>query len=154
MLVTLSLHKGTVYIPTAYRVHGEYISYQHAPIAVVPAMDARGLRHAILTSIDRGNPEVSVDRYRDLLRTKTGSMLDATGCKSPYALDREITGSWNISERDGIYRIAVYRPMSGHGWTEDVKEEVQFPPDTPVEAVIARTVGMIQTRQRQQQQSP
>lgn len=76
-------------------------------------------------------------------------MLAATGARSWYALDREMTGSWSLVEKDGLYQIRVDQPMETHGWHEDESKRVRFPAGTAVEDVIDRLIAMSQECARQ-----
>jgi hypothetical protein len=115
----------------------------------VPAEQTERLKQVILTAINRGNPPISLDKFRSLSGSKNSALLKATGAHSWYALDRQTTGLWGIAERNGLYKIRVKQPMETHGWHEDPEKAVHFPAGTPIEDVITRAVAMIQERARE-----
>jgi hypothetical protein len=118
-------------------------------VEAVPVTQTEALRRAILGSVTRGNPEVSLEDYKVLSRTREGSVLEATGCKSDYKLDRELGGYWGISDRGGVYSISVDRPYPKYGWHQDKEKAVRFPPGTLIDDVVARLIAMIQQRQQE-----
>jgi hypothetical protein len=149
MNVSFSLYRGIVYIPTCYLMKKGPIYMHRAPIETVPVTQTETLRQAILASVARGNPEVSLEDYKILSETRKGSVLEATGCKTDYKLDREWSGHWGISDRGGAYSIAVGRPYPKYGWHDDSEKAVHFPPGTPIEDVVARLIAIIQERQQE-----
>jgi hypothetical protein len=149
MHISVSLYKSIVYVPTCYLMKKGPIYMHRAPIEAVPVLESEALRQAILASVTRGNPEVSLDDYKILSRSREGSVLEATGCKSDYKLDRELSGYWGISDRGGSYSISVDRPYPKYGWYQDKEKTVHFPLDTSVGEVIARLIAMIQKRQEE-----
>jgi hypothetical protein len=148
MDISLRLYKGIVHIPTSYRVEHDGF-FVNAPLESVPVEQTQGLRQAILTTIERGNPPISRDRARTLLHSKDDPLLKAAGARSWYVLDRQTKGLWSIVGKDGIYQIRVDEPMQPRGWHEDKTKRVEFPPGTPVDQVIERLVAMIQECARQ-----
>jgi hypothetical protein len=149
MDISLRLYKGIVHIPTSYRVEHDGFFVNNAPLESVPVEQTQGLRQAILTTIERGNPPISRDRARTLLHSKDDPLLKAAGARSWYVLDRQTKGLWSIVGKDGIYQIRVDEPMQPRGWHEDKTKRVEFPPGTPVDQVIERLVAMIQECARQ-----
>jgi hypothetical protein len=146
MRVSPLLHKGVVHIPTSCRVGAGGFFYENNPVESVPVEQTERLRQAIMITIDRGNPPISRAEVNAFSNSKNPPMLVATGTRSWDALDRQITGSWSITDRTGVYQIRVDQPMEPGGWHEDKTKRVQFPPGTPVEEVITRLIAMIQER--------
>src|ERR1700739_3303619 len=107
MHVSLRLYKGIVHIPTSNRVGVDGFYVTDAPLETVPVEQTGKLRQAIVTAIGRGNPTISRDEARALIHCKDPPTLRATGASSWYVLDRETTGLWNITDRNGVYQIRV-----------------------------------------------
>lgn len=149
MHVSLRLYKDVVYIPTSCRVGQQGFWVANAPLEAVPVEQTSRLRSAILTTIERGNPVISRDQARVLIHRKNDPWPEAMGAKSWPELDRDTTGLWNITDRNGVYQIRVDQPMLPRGWHEDKSKRVEFPPGTPVEEVIDRLIAMIQERAQQ-----
>jgi hypothetical protein len=148
MHISLRLYNGVVHIPTSRRISpGFYVA--DAPLVSVSVEKTEKLRQAIVTAIGRGNPTISRDEARALIHRKDPPTLRATGASSWSVLDRETTGLWNITDRNGLYQIRVDQPMQPRGWHEDKTKKVEFPPGTPVEDVIDRLIAMIQERAQQ-----
>jgi hypothetical protein len=145
MDISLRLYQGIVYIPTGHRVEGRGFHVTKAPVDSVPVGQTEKLRVAILAALARGNPPISLDQARATLSdSRNSAVLKATHARSWYVLDRQTKGLWGIIEKNGLYEIRVDRPMETHGWHEDKSKRIQFPPGTPVEAVIDRLIAMIQ----------
>lgn len=144
MTVSPLLHKGVVHVPTSYIVERDGFYVHDTPLESVPVEQTEALRQAILAAIERGNPPISRDQARAVVHSKDDPLLRATGMRSWYALDRQMKGSWNLVERDGLYEIRVDQPMKTHGWHEDKSKRIQFPRGTAVEDVIDRLIAMIQ----------
>ena len=70
MHVSLRLHNAVVHIPTSYRVQGHGFWVEDAPLESVPVGQTHKLRHAIKRTIGRGNPSISGDQARSLIRSK------------------------------------------------------------------------------------
>lgn len=147
MNISLRLYKGIVYIPTSHDV-GSFF-FEGDPVGSVPVEQTWGLRQAILTAIEHGNPLISRDQARVFIHSKDSPLLKATGARSWYILDRGTTGLWSMTDRNGVFQIRVNQPMEPRGWHEDKAGRVEFPPGTPVEDVIGRLIAMIQERARQ-----
>ena len=144
MHISVRLHKGIVFIPTAYRVTRDGFFVTDAPLESVPVEQTERLRQAVLSAIERGNPPISRDEARVRLNSKDDPLLQATGAQSWFALDRQTKGIWNLIEKNGIYEIRVGQPMETHGWHDDKSKRFRFPPGTPVDDVIDRLIAMIQ----------
>jgi hypothetical protein len=149
MIVSPLLHKGVVHIPTTYKIASEGFFCEHAPLTSVPVEQTETLRQAVLDAIERGNPLMNRDEFGTLSRSRAAPMLAATGARSWNALDRQMQGSWSVTDRNGVYEIRVDQPMQPRGWHEDKTKRVEFPPGTPVDDVITRLIAMIQERARQ-----
>jgi hypothetical protein len=147
MNVSLRLYNEIVYIPTSHDV-GSFF-FEGDPVSSVPVERTEQLRQAIMTAIGRGNPQITRDEARILIHRKDPPALKITGAKSWHALDRDTTGLWNITDRNGVYEIRVDEPMEPRGWHEDKTRRVSFPAATPLEEVIDRLIAMIQERARQ-----
>ena len=146
MHISLRLYKGIVHIPTSYFT-GFFVTDR--PLESVSVEQTDSLRNAILAAIARGNPPISRDQAEALLSSKDDPLLQATGARSWYVLDRQTMGLWSLDEKDGIYQIRVDEPMQPRGWHEDKTKRVEFLPGTPVEEVIDRLIAMIQECARQ-----
>lgn len=149
MHVSLRLYNGVVHIPTSRRVEPHGFWVEDAPFESVPVERAQELRRAILMGIERGNPSISADHARALIHSKSPPLLKATGARSWHVLDRDTTGLWSVTDRNGVYEIRVDEPMEPRGWHEDKSRRVTFPPGTPIEDVIDRLIAMIQERAQQ-----
>jgi hypothetical protein len=149
MRVSPLLHKGVVHIPTSYRVGRGGFYYEHTPLESIPVEQTGRLRQAIMTAIERGNPPISRAEVRALSNGKNSPMLAATGARSWDTLDRQMIGSWSITDRNGVYEIRVDQPMEPRGWHEEKAKRVEFPPGTSIEDVIERLIAMIQERAQQ-----
>lgn len=149
MPVSPLLHKGVVHIPTSYLVERDGFYVHDTPLESVPVEQTEAMRQAILATIKRGNLRISRDQARAAIHSKDDPLLRATGARSWYALDREMTGSWSLVEKDGLYQIRVDQPMETHGWHEDESKRVRFPAGTAIEEVIERLIAMIQEYARQ-----
>ena len=150
MDISVLLRDGVVYIPTSYRVDRKGFFFENAPIESVSANRTSKLREAIVTTIQRGNPSISLDQYKSLSGSKHSVLLEATGTRSWDVLDRQINGLWSVAEIDGQYVIRVKQPMQPRGWHEDKTKRVEFPSGTPVEEVIDCLIAMIQECARQE----
>jgi hypothetical protein len=148
MNISICLHKGTIYIPTSYRVIRDGYHFQHSPIEVAPVGQIQHLKRAIQIGAARGNPPISGEEVRRLRAAKKGTVLGAAGARSWKKFDREITGLLSMAEEDGLYKIRVKKPMESHGWHEDKEKARNFPAGTDVEEVIDRLVDLIQERAR------
>jgi len=149
MDISLLLHNGVVHIPTSYLVERKGFFFENSPLGSVPVEQTERLRQAILTAMGRGNPPISLSKFKSLSGSKNSVLLRATGARSWYDLDRQIKGLWSMAEKDGVYKIRVKQPMETHGWHEDKTKRVEFPPGTPVDEVIERLIAMIQECARQ-----
>jgi hypothetical protein len=144
MNVSLRLYKAVVHIPTSCRVPGHGFWVEDVPFESVPVERSQELRQAILTTIERGNPSISLERVSALRDNKDNPRLKAMGVKSWHVLDRGTTGLWSITDRNGTYEIRVNQPMKPRGWHEDKTKRVDFPVGTPIDEVITRLIAMIQ----------
>ena len=149
MIVSPLLYKGTVHIPTSYIVERGGPFFEGTPLESVAVEQTERLRLAILSATDRGNAPITRAEVTAIRATNIPPMLAATGARSWHDLDRQMKGSWNLIEKDGLYQIRVDEPMEPRGWQEDKTRRVEFPPGTPVEDVIDRLIAMIQERARQ-----
>jgi hypothetical protein len=147
MNISLRLHNGIVHIPTSHDV-GSFF-YEGNPIASVPVEQTKELRQAIVTAIGYGNPLMSRDQARALIHSKNPPLLKVTGARSWHVLDRDTTGLWSLTDRNGVYEIRVDEPMEPRGWHEDKAKRLSFPAGTQVEKVIDRLIAMIQDRAQQ-----
>lgn len=143
MDISLRLYNGVVYIPTSY-LNGFFV--EGAPIETEPVEQSRELRQAILTAMARGNPPISRDEANSRVGQKDHPLLQATGARSWYTLDRQTKGLWSLAGKAGLYQIRVKQPMQPRGWHEDKSKRVEFPPGTPVEDVVDHLIAMIQER--------
>jgi hypothetical protein len=144
MDISLRLYKGVVQVPTSYIVVRDGFFVTDTPLESVPVKQTERLRQAIQAAIERGNPSISRDEARVRLHRKDDPLLQATGARSWFALDRETKGLWGLIEKDGLYQIRVSQPMKTHGWHEDETKRVLFPPGTAIEDVIDRLIMMMQ----------
>ena len=109
------------------------ISGQPLPGRLIAAL---GLVTPWLAALERGNPPISRDEARVRLHSKDDPLLQATGARSWFALDRQTTGIWGLSEENGVHEISVGRPLETHGWGQDESKRIQFLPGTAVDDVI------------------
>jgi hypothetical protein len=100
---------------------------------------------ALKATIARGNPPVpQPQRPQDW---PPPVVLKYAGLKSWSEFERG-RHVWDINESDGIFQIAgnIREP---HGWVEDRKQTVNFPPGTAIDSVIDRMVAILQDAARQ-----
>jgi hypothetical protein len=143
MNCVISLRSGIVYMPTMGKMgKGFYRGVE--PVAVAPAKNTEALRQALKASIARGNPVVpQPQRQQDW---PPPVVLKYAGVKSWSAFERGLQ-VWDINESDGIFQIAG-NVRGPHGWVEDPKQTITFPPGTSVDDVIDRMIAILQEAAR------
>jgi hypothetical protein len=134
---------GLVYVPTTgVTKHGLYRVIE--PVSVVPASDRDGLSRALAETLARGNPEVPALKPSDY---PPPVLPKYAGVKNWNSFSRNAS-LWGVTEHDGIYKILGYQRHAGGGWLQDKKQELAFPADTSVEAVIDRMITILQGARR------
>jgi hypothetical protein len=133
------LKKGIVYLPTTVSQGiARYMDME--PVATVPVTDTERLRQTIRDTIPKENPFVapSIETAR-----KKPVLLKYTGDKSWSAFMRGAS-FWSIYEKDGKYQIEPHRVHRGGYWEEDAEQTIKFPPETSIDEVIDRMIGILQ----------
>ena len=114
------------------------------PVAVAPAKNTEALRQALKATIARGNPVVPQPQGQQDWPPPV--VLKYAGVKSWSAFERGLQ-VWDINESDGIFQIAG-NVRGPHGWVEDPKQTITFPPGTSVDDVIDRMIAILQEAAR------
>jgi hypothetical protein len=133
------LRNGIVYIPTMGKMDkGFYRGIE--PVAVVPAGNSESLQQALRMMVDRGNPTVPM-----LKRSKWPPpvLLRYAGVKSWSVFERGMQ-VWDFREKSGAYEISGNLKRPNGMWNADPDRTIQFPPGTPVDAVIDRMIRILQ----------
>jgi hypothetical protein len=142
MLCHIYLRNGAVYVPTVVRLEsGAYMNVE--PVAVVPAMNIKGLRRAFLNATAKENkvvPKPSKGAWPAPVLPK------CAGVKTWRDFARGAS-AWNITETSGKYRIVGHRMHEKEYWVEDADQRLDFPPNTSVDAVIVRMIEILQEAQ-------
>ena len=138
MLFQTYLRHGIVYLPTTAK-RGTSVYTAIDPVAVVPAADTEGLRHAFFDTISRENVVVP------LLKGKRPPpvVLKYAGVKTWSAFARDAS-TWNIRENEGTYQIVGYRLHPKGYWVEDHDQTIKFSAGTTVGDVIDRMIAIMQ----------
>jgi hypothetical protein len=131
MYCNVLLRNGTVYLPTMGKM-GEGFYRGVEPVAVVAAQNAAALREALITTIRRGNPNVSTLKRRDWLPPV---VLKYTGVKSWKVFEQNLR-LWDIEEKDGIIRIVGNFKKNDGTWAEDSGQTLSFQPNTVLDEVV------------------
>jgi hypothetical protein len=144
MLYNCYLRNSIVYVPTVGKRGGVYNDIE--PVAVVPAANTDGLRHAFLNAIARKNVDLP------LIKGKWAPpvILKYAGVKAWSAFARG-TLTWNIDETDGAYRIVGHRVHPDGYWVRDSDQIVRFLPGTAVTDVVDRMIAILQDAARRPQ---
>jgi len=143
MNCVISLRSGIVYMPTMGKMgKGFYRGVE--PVAVAPAKNTEALRQALKATIARGNPVVPQPQGQQDWPPPV--VLTYAGVKSWSAFERGLQ-VWDINESDGIFQIAG-NVRGPHGWVEDPKQTITFPPGTSVDDVIDRMIAILQEAAR------
>lgn len=144
MVYSIYLKNGTVYLPAM--VNQGIARYMEVePVAVVPVADTVGLRRALHDTVSKQNQFVAplIEDAR-----KPAVVLKYTGDKSWPAFMRG-TSPWEISEKDGKFRIAGHRVHRKGYWEPDPDQMIHFPPGTSLDEVIDRMIAILQDAAKQ-----
>lgn len=143
MYFSISLRDGVVYLPTMGRMDkGFYRGIE--PVAVVSATNSDALRRALLDTMARGNPAVSMLKRREW---PPPVVLKYARVKSWSAFERGMT-LWGIEERDGIWRIIGKRKKADGMMVDDPDQIIEFPTGASVEDVVDRMIAILQETAR------
>jgi hypothetical protein len=135
----LYLRSGTVYIPTMGKMdEGFYRGVE--PVTVVSALDIDGIRRALQATIARGNPVVPILRRSEI---PPPVLLKHAGVKSWSAFERGMT-FWTVKETGGFFQIAGQSKRADGGWRADPERTIDFPPNSTMDDVIDRMIGIMQ----------
>ncbi len=138
------LRKGTVYLPTMGIVEkGFYRGIE--PVTVVSVTNTEALRQALLAIVARGNPTVPRLRRSEY---PPPVLLKYAGVKTWSVFDRDAS-LWTIGEEGGRFVIVGYKKRPTGELVQDRDNKIEFPPDSTVDVVVARMIGILQdTAQR------
>src|SRR5580700_8136920 len=139
MLYGIYLKNGTVYLPTTVN-QGRARYMEAEPVTVVPVADTEALRRAMRDTIPKENRFVppSIEDAR-----KPAVVLKYTGDKSWPAFMRG-TSPWEISEKEGKFRISGHRVHRKGYWEPDPDQMIHFPAGTALDDVIDRMITILQ----------
>ncbi len=141
--VGVYLRKGAVYLPTMGKMDkGFYRGVE--PVAVVAASNTEGLRQALSATIGRGNPMVPILRRSEI---PPPVALKYAGVKSWSAFERGMQ-CWQITAKDGIFRIAGQRKEPDGMWRDDPEQIIAFPRGATADDVIGRMIAILQAAVR------
>lgn len=133
------LRKGTVYLPTMGIVEkGFYRGVE--PVTVVSVANIESLRQALLAIIARGNPTVPRLRRSEY---PPPVLLKYAGVKTWSAFDRDAS-LWTVGEESGRFVIVSYKKRPTGESVQDRDNKIEFPPDSTVDAVVDRMIGILQ----------
>ena len=138
------LRHGIVYIPTVARVENSG-HRDIEPVAVVPVSHTEDLRRAFLASIARGNPVIPLTAGAN----RSLQILPKYAGVKTWAAFARGTSTWDIKEKDGVYKIGGYRPYPGGGWVPDPDQTVTLPPGSGAEDAVERMIAILQAAARQ-----
>ena len=134
------LKNGVVYLPTMGMMgKGFYRGVE--PVAVVPAKNTEGLRHALTATIARGNPAVSQPQRRQDWPPPV--LLKYAGVRSWSSFERGMQ-LWDLKQKNGIFQIAGNTKQPNGMWLEDQEQIITFPPGAPIDSVINRMIAILQ----------
>jgi hypothetical protein len=139
MVYSIYLKNGTVYLPAMVN-QGTARYMEVEPVAVVPVADTVALRRALQATISKPNDFVapSIEDAR-----KPAVVLKYSGDKSWSAFMRG-TSPWEISEKDGKFRINGHRVHRKGYWEPDPDQMIHFPAGTALDDVIDRMIAILQ----------
>ena len=137
--VGIYLRKGTIYIPTMGKMdEGFYRGVE--PVAAVPASNTEEVRQALRATIARGNPVVPILRRSEI---PPPVLLKYAGVKSWPAFERGML-FWDITDEDGMFRIAGQKKESDGMWHDDAEQIVAFPRGATTHDVVERMIAILQ----------
>jgi hypothetical protein len=137
MLYKCYLRKGMVYVPTIGKRGGAYSDIE--PVEVVPVADSDGLRRAFLDVMGRKNLAIPLIKGK----WPPPVVLKYAGVKTWSAFANDAL-TWNIQDKDGIYRISGYKKHPDGYSVEDKDQKIEFPSGTTVDTVIDRMIAILQ----------
>jgi hypothetical protein len=143
MLFHSYLRNGIVYVPTVVQLStGAYMDVD--PVAVAPATNFEGLRHAFLEAIGKKNaivPPPPKDKWPPPV------LLKYARAKTWSAFARGAS-LWSIDEADGNYEIFGYRTHPKGYWVPDPAQKTIFPPGSTVDEVVIGMIAILQDAAR------
>ena len=144
MVYSIYLKNGTVYLPAMVN-QGTARYMEVEPVAVVPVADTVALRRALQATISKPNDFVapSIEDAR-----KPAVVLKYSGDKSWRAFMRG-TSPWEISEKEGKFRISGHRIHRKGYWEPDPDQMIHFPAGTALGDVIDRMITILQEAAKQ-----
>jgi hypothetical protein len=139
MVYSIYLKNGTVYLPAMVN-QGTARYMEVEPVTVVSVADTVALRGALQAKISKPNDFVapSIEDAR-----KPAVVLKYSGDKSWSAFMRG-TSPWEISEKDGKFRISGHRVHRKGYWEVDPDQMIHFPVGTALDEVIDRMIAILQ----------
>ena len=139
MVYSIYLKNGIVYLPAMVN-QGTARYMEVEPVAVVPVADIIALRRALQATISKPNDFVapSIEDAR-----KPAVVLKYSGDKSWRAFMRG-TSPWEISEKEGKFRISGHRIHRKGYWEPDPDQMIHFPAGTALDDVIDRMITILQ----------
>jgi hypothetical protein len=143
MLFHSYLRNGIVYVPTVVQLStGAYMDVD--PVAVAPATNFEGLRHAFLEAIGKKNaivPPPPKDKWPPPI------LLKYAGVKTWSAFARNAS-VWSIEETDGSHEIVGYRTHPKGYWEQDPAQRTVFPAGSTIDEVVERMIAILQDAAR------
>jgi hypothetical protein len=136
---SIYMRNGKVYLPTTGKMdEGFYRGIE--PVAVASVSEIEEVRQALHATIARGNPIVPVLRRNEI---PPPVLLRYAGVKTWSAFERRLL-FWNISEKNGTFRIAAQRKQPDRMWRDDPGQIIVFPAGTTVNEIVDRMVALLQ----------
>lgn len=141
----LYLRRNVVFVPTTGVLAEGPIYRQMEPVEVVPLSNTDGVRRALHSVIERGNPPAP--RY-SAGKFPPPVLLKYAGVKTWSTFERGAL-TWGIRQSDEFFQIVGYRRHATKGyWEEDPQQKIQFPSGTPIDAVVDRMIAILQEAAR------
>ncbi len=145
MLVSCTLRKGKVYLPTvAKTTAGFYMKRE--PVTVVAAADTNELRRALQEVMAKGNALIPTPKRNAF----PPPVLPKYAGEKTWAAFMQGASEWDIYQKNETYQITPYRkdPEGGRSLVADADHRIIFPPKAPVGEVIDRMIAIIQNAAR------
>lgn len=143
MLFNCFLRKGIVYVPFVARTTAGYYMDEE-PASVVPVSNTAELRKALHAAIAHGNPTIPTPTRANF---PPPFMHKYAGVKDWSTFARNAS-PWNISERNGTYKIVGGKKYPRGGWVDDPEQTVTMPPGSTMDDVIDRLIAILQEKAR------
>jgi hypothetical protein len=112
------------------------------PIAAIPLENTDDLHAAIKEKILAGNPFLATPFP---LKDKTRhALLVLAGTRTWGAFDRSVTRTWQITDRDGVYKIVPQRLYSKRGgWVPENDAAISLPAGTDLDTACGAIIEIM-----------